>query len=113
VRIENSSEVGAPIDQVWLYLLDIDQVPCMPGARITETVDDRTWRGQVNVKLGPVALSFAREYHDGGAGRRRTPRGDQARGKEERGKGAASATVTSTLAQVDGRTRSRWRRTSP
>jgi hypothetical protein len=34
-------------------------------------------------------------------------------GKEERGKGAASATVTSTLAQVDGRTRSRWRRTSP
>jgi carbon monoxide dehydrogenase subunit G len=104
--IENSFDVAQPIDRVWAYLLDVEQVvPCMPGAELTETIDDRNWKGKVKVKLGPVSLSFngkvSIEEQDDTA-HRIVLKGS---GMEQRGKGAASATVTSTLEAVDGGTR--------
>jgi carbon monoxide dehydrogenase subunit G len=69
----------------------------MPGAEITETVDDRTWKGKVNMRFGPVALSFAGSVHmderDDAAHRVLL----HARGTEQKGKGAADAKVTSWL----------------
>ena len=103
--IENGFEIPAPMEHVWAYLLDVEKVaPCMPGAELSEVVDDRTWKGKVNVKLGPVALSFAgtvsmQERDD--ASHRVVLR---AQGMEEKGKGAASATVTSWLEPRDGGT---------
>ncbi len=104
--IENSFDVAQPIDRVWAYLLDVERVvPCMPGAELTETIDDRNWKGKVKIKLGPVSLSFngkvSIEEQDETA-HRIVLKGS---GMEQRGKGAASATVTSTLETVDGRTR--------
>lgn len=96
--IENSFEVSAPIDRVWSYLLDVEQVvPCMPGAELTETIDESNWKGKVTIKLGPVSLAFAgkvnMEERDEGAHRAVL----KASGMEQRGKGAASAIITSTL----------------
>lgn len=96
--IENSFEVPAPIDRVWAYLLDVEKVaPCMPGAELTETIDDRNYKGKVVVKLGPVSLTFAgkvtMEERDESAHRAVL----KASAMEQRGKGAASATITSTL----------------
>jgi hypothetical protein len=69
----------------------------MPGAELTETVNDHTWKGKVNVKLGPVSLSFAGtvtvEERDDEAHRVVL----SAKGTEQRGKGAANAKVTSWL----------------
>ncbi len=98
MRIENEFEVGAPLDHLWSYLLDVERVaPCMPGAELTETVDERTWKGKVHMKLGPVSLSFAgtvaMEERDDTAHRVVL----HARGMEQRGKGAANAVVTSWL----------------
>lgn len=104
--IENSFNVAQPIDRVWTYLLDVERVvPCMPGAELTETIDDRNWKGKVKIKLGPVSLSFngkvsIEEQDD--TTHRIVLKGS---GMEQRGKGAASATVTSTLEAVDGGTR--------
>ena len=40
-------------------LLDAERVvPCMPGATLTEVVDDRTWKAEMGVKLGPVGMQF-------------------------------------------------------
>lgn len=104
--IENSFEVDAPLERVWAFLLDVERVaPCMPGCQLTETVDERTWKGKVNVKLGPVSLSFAGtavlEEQDDVAHRVVL----KASGMEQRGKGAATAIVTSWLEPVDGGTR--------
>jgi carbon monoxide dehydrogenase subunit G len=105
MQIENEFTVPAPVDRVWDQLLDVERVaPCMPGAELTEVVDDRTWRGVVNVKLGPVSLSFAgsvvmQERDD--ASHRVVL---LAKGLERRGKGAANATVTSWLEPADGLT---------
>src|SRR6266545_7571332 len=98
MRIENEFTVRAPIDHVWDYLLDVERVaPCMPGAQLTEVVDERTWKGKTNVKVGPVALSFAgtvvMDERDDDAHRVRL----SAKGMEQRGKGAATASVVSHL----------------
>ena len=98
MEITNDFDVPAPIEDVWSYLLDVDKVaPCMPGAQLTETIDDRNWKGRENMKFGPVALSFAgtvtMQDRDDHAHRVVL----HASGMEQRGKGAANATVTSTL----------------
>jgi len=98
VLIENAFTVAAPVEDLWSYLLDVERLaPCLPGAEITEVVDDATWKGNVQVKFGPVALAFAgtvtmRERSDGA---HRIVLA--ATGLEQRGKGAASASVTSWL----------------
>ena len=58
--IENEFTVAAPIDFLWSYLLDVEKIaPCMPGAELTEVVDDTNWKGKLNAKFGPVSMSFA------------------------------------------------------
>jgi carbon monoxide dehydrogenase subunit G len=105
VQIENEFTVPADVDQVWDYLLDVERIaPCMPGAELTETVDDHTWKGKVNMKLGPVSLSFAgtvsMSERDDAAHRAVL----SAKGMEQKGKGAANASVTSWLEPGDGQT---------
>ncbi len=110
MEIENEFDVPAPIDHVWTYLLDVERVaPCMPGAELTEVVDDHTWKGRVNMKLGPVSLAFAGTVT-------MQERDDQAKrivlaakGMEQKGKGAANASVTSWLEQGDGVTNVKMR----
>lgn len=96
--IENEFEVPAPLARTWAYLLDVEKVaPCAPGAELTETVDDRTWKGKLNLKLGPVSLSFAGtvSIQDRDDAEHRLVLA--AKGQETKGKGAASATVTARL----------------
>ena len=60
MEIENEFDVPAPIDHVWTCLLDVERVaPCMPDAGLDRVIDDHTWKGKVNMKLGPVSLAFA------------------------------------------------------
>jgi len=104
--IETSFEVPSDTETVWAYLLDIEKVvPCMPGAELTETLDETHWKGKMKLKLGPVTLNFAGKVS-------MEERDDEAHkvvldtsAMEQRGKGAASATVTSTMEAFDGGTR--------
>lgn len=103
--IENAFTVAKPLDQVWDYLLDVHKVaPCMPGAELTETIDDRNWKGRLTMKFGPVSMSFAGsvtlEERDEAAHRVVL----HAKGTEQKGKGAADAKVTSWLEAVDAGT---------
>jgi carbon monoxide dehydrogenase subunit G len=79
-------------------------IPCMPGAELVETVDDSHWKARMRVKLGPISLSFLTDVtHEevDEAGRRVVL---AARAREERGRGAATATIESSLASDEGRT---------
>jgi hypothetical protein len=104
--IENSFEVPAPIARVWSYMLDVEKVvPCMPGAELTETIDESHWKGKVTVKLGPVSLAFAGKVEmqeRDEAGHKVVLKGS---GMEQRGKGAASATVTTSLEETTNGTK--------
>ncbi|HEX9123184.1 MAG TPA: SRPBCC family protein [Actinomycetota bacterium] len=103
MELENTLEIPAPVDRVWAFMLDVEQVaPCMPGAELTEVVDDHTWKGKVNVKLGPVSLSFAGTVvlQDRDEATRTVVL--KADGRETKGKGTASAQVTSKMEPTDG-----------
>jgi uncharacterized protein len=100
--IENEFTVADEPARVWAYLLDVEKIaPCMPGAEITELVDDRNWKGRMNMKFGPMSLVFAGQVtlreRDDVAHRVVLA----AKGMEQKGKGAATATVTSWL-EPDG-----------
>jgi uncharacterized protein len=62
VTLERSFALPAAADQAWKLLADVERVAaCMPGARITERVDERHFKGTVAVKFGPASLSFRGE----------------------------------------------------
>jgi uncharacterized protein len=60
MEFDNSFEVPLPPAQAWTLLMDVERIaPCMPGAKLTEVVDAKTYKGNIAVRLGPVALTFA------------------------------------------------------
>jgi carbon monoxide dehydrogenase subunit G len=106
MKLENSFEVPAPPEQAWDLLMDVPRViPCMPGAELTETVDESTWKAKMTVKLGPMSFAFAtdvkREETDVDAQRAKL----SARARELRGRGGGQATIESTLTRINGGTR--------
>lgn len=104
--IRNEFEVTAPVEQVWRYLLDVRRmVPNLPGAELTETIDDDNYKGRVTTSLGPVALNFAgtaRIVERDEAARRLVI---DAAGSESRGRGTVSMLLTVTLARSPRGTR--------
>jgi uncharacterized protein len=106
VRLENSFEVAASPEQAWALLMDVPRtIPCMPGAKLDETIDDHHWKATVAVKLGPISLSFKTdlEHQEIDETARRVTLAAKAR--EARGRGNASATIQSSLAQKNSGTR--------
>ena len=106
MRLENSFDVPASPDRAWALLMDVPRIiPCMPGARLDETIDGESWKATMEVKLGPISLSFKtdvkREEVDEEARRAKL----SARAREARGKGHATATIDSSLTPHDGGTR--------
>jgi len=94
MQIENAFEVPLPPDQAWKVLMDIQRVaPCMPGAALTEIVDERTYKGTVAVKLGPVALSFAGDVRFESIDETQHKARVKAQGRDAKGRGGANATV--------------------
>jgi len=94
VLIRNNFNVPLPPGETWRVLVDIPRiVPCMPGAELIEKIDDRTYRGKVSVRLGPVALAFAGtalfESLDEATKSARV----KAQGTDSKGRGGAAATV--------------------
>ena len=59
MEFDNTLEVPLPPDEAFKVLLDIKRIAaCLPGAELTEVVDETTYRGKVSVRLGPVVLSL-------------------------------------------------------
>jgi uncharacterized protein len=97
VKLEHSFSVPADLDTVWSAVLDPQRVaPCMPGAVLTE-VDGDAFTGTVAVKVGPISLKYkgSGEFLEKDESARRVV--IKAAGKDTRGNGTASATVTVTL----------------
>src|SRR3712207_6800370 len=59
MRFENEFQVDAPVDEVWKTLLDLERVaPAMPGAEVTDKVDDSNYKVSIKVKLGPMTMNY-------------------------------------------------------
>ena len=103
--MENEFTVEAPVEQAWETLLDLERItPCLPGAALEEESGDE-YKGTMTIRLGPVTqkyngtVSFEETDEES---RRAVLKAD---GKDARGQGTASATITSTLSEEDGGTK--------
>ena len=97
MRLEHKFVVPAPIEQTWAAFNDLERVvPCFPGATLT-SYDGNEFTGSCKVKLGPVSL----QYSGNGAFAERDPADHhaviEAKGKDRRGNGTATARVTTQL----------------
>jgi len=58
--LHHQFEVAADVEHAWPAFLDVPRIaPCMPGAEITEVIDERNVKGAAKLKVGPVNLRFA------------------------------------------------------
>ena len=95
IKIEKSFQVPEPADQVWKVMSDPRSVAnCVPGARITEAVDEKTYKGVIKIKLGASVTDYKGEAHI-------ERLDDQAqeiemigKGQDVRGKGGATMKLT-------------------
>ncbi|MHA7881120.1 MAG: SRPBCC family protein [Saccharospirillum sp.] len=59
VNLDKVFAISGPADNAWTFLQDIPSVArCLPGAEITEQVDDTHYKGTVKVKIGPATANF-------------------------------------------------------
>lgn len=102
LKIEERFSVHAPVERVWRFLLDPEQIaPCLPGAELLQVENERTFHGQMKVKVGPVTVAYQgtielTEVDE--TGRRVQMLG---KGKEKGGAGSAKMTMESRLEPQD------------
>ena len=106
MEFDNAFEVPVPVDEAWTILMDIERIaPCVPGAELTEVVDENTYKGKISVKLGPVALTFNGqtqfEEKDGASHRAKL----KAQGTDAKGRGGAHANVSFHMEPSDSGTK--------
>jgi carbon monoxide dehydrogenase subunit G len=106
MKLEQTFEVQAPIDQVWAALIDLERVaPCLPGAAITERDEDGTYHGTFTVKLGPMTAAYRGTIKIDDVDEATHTATLKARGTDKRGQGGANATIVNRLSEQDGGTR--------
>src|SRR4051812_21019666 len=105
MELTNEFRVDASPAATWEVLTDLERIaPCMPGAQLQEVEGDE-YRGIVKVKVGPITAQYkgaATFVERDEAGRRAVLKAD---GRETRGQGNASATITATLEPDGGGTK--------
>jgi uncharacterized protein len=102
MKLEQSFEVDAPIEQVWTALIDLEKVaPCLPGAAITGHDEDGTYHGEFQVKLGPTSAAYRGTVKIESADASTRTATLAARGTDKRGQGGANATIVNRLHELE------------
>ncbi len=100
--IKNTLTIPASINETWDALLNVPLMArCFPGADLTETVDDRTFRGTVAIALGPVRLTFGGEAVIAELDEANRLVIVQAKGNDKSGRGSARARLTCRLEELE------------
>jgi carbon monoxide dehydrogenase subunit G len=97
MNIQDEFRVDVPVEDAWRVLTDVERIaPCMPGAQLQEVEGDE-FRGIVKVKVGPITAQYKgkAQFTEMDEGSHRAV--IRAEGRDTRGQGNASATVTAAL----------------
>jgi carbon monoxide dehydrogenase subunit G len=103
--IEKEFDIDQSIEVVWKSLADpSDIVTCVPGAAITEKIDESHYKGEVITKFGPIKAKYTGDIEIvelNKAERKMTLKG---RGLDSKGKGSADMIMNGSLEERDGKT---------
>ena len=104
MELSNEIDVNAPIEEVWKAFNTPERIaPCLPGAELQE-VDGDNFNGLVKIKVGPITAQYkgTATYLDKDESSQKVViKGD---GRDTRGAGNASATITAILTEVSTNT---------
>ena len=104
MELSNEIDVNAPIQEVWKAFNTPEKIaPCLPGAELQE-VDGDNFNGLVKIKVGPITAQYkgTATYLDKDESSQKVViKGD---GRDTRGAGNASATITAILTEVSSNT---------
>src|ERR1700688_4435261 len=106
IRIEKTFQVEEPLENVWKFISDPRKVAnCLPGAQITEAVDDRTFKGVIKVQVGPSVTDYKGQLHIERLDNEKHEIEIVGKGQDVRGKGSASMKMTGKVRSLpDGST---------
>src|SRR6516162_8012960 len=102
LKIEKTFQVKESVDKVWTFLSDPRKIAlCVPGAQITEQLDEKTYSGAIRVKVGPSVTDYKGEVQIV----RLDPQNHEieilGKGQDVRGRGSASMRMTGKLRALD------------
>jgi len=102
IELRQTFQVRAPVDTVWAFLLNPENVvACMPGASLTQVVDEKRFVGAVKVKVGAVTAQYQGTITYVETDRAAGVVKMLAEGKE-RGGGTVRGTIVSQLTAIEG-----------
>jgi hypothetical protein len=105
MELSNEFTVDVPVKEAWVLLTDVERIaPCMPGAQLTDIEGDE-YRGVVKVKVGPITSQYKGKATFVERDEEAYKAVLRAEGRETKGQGNASATITATLIPEGDRTK--------
>jgi len=103
--ITKDFEIAQPIDVVWKSLANPEEiVGCVPGASITEKIDDKNYKGQVITKFGPIKAAYAGDVEIVELDEANHKMVLKGRGLDSKGKGSADMIMNGVLKEEGGKT---------
>jgi carbon monoxide dehydrogenase subunit G len=102
LKIEKTFQVDEPIEKVWAVLSDPRKVAtCVPGAQITEQVDEKTYKGTISVRVGPSVTDYKGVAQIVRLDTQNHEIEILGKGQDVRGRGSASMRMTGKLRALD------------
>ncbi len=103
LKIEERFELDAHADEAWAYLTQPERiVVCLPGAELTEVIDERNYAGGVKVKLGAVTMEYKGTVEFTELDHEKRVIRMEGKGRERRGGGTVSLTMENTVHELEG-----------
>ncbi len=97
MQIEETFRVEVPVDEAWRILLDLGRIaPCVPGAELQEVVGDEH-HGLFRVKIGPIKAKYQGIAKLESVDEANLSAIIVANGRDTKGQGDVSATISVTL----------------
>lgn len=105
MKLRNEFDVGVPVPRTWALLLDVPRVAgALPGATLEPDAEAGAFRGTMKIKLGPVTTEYTGSARMEDVDEDARVAGYRVEGRELRGQGSASATITARLSEAGGGT---------
>jgi len=102
VKAEKQLKLNQNPDMVWKMMIDPSfMVKSVPGAELTELLDDRNFNGKISLKIGPVTAKFNGEAEFTKLVEEDYELTLEGKGLDTSGKGGANMTMNIKLVPID------------
>ncbi len=103
--ISKSFEAEEPIKLVWKNISDPSTlVSCLPGATLVETIDENNYKGEVNIKFGPIKAKYNGQVTFQEMNHETKTMKMIGKGVDSKGKGSADMVMGCKLSVKEGKT---------